>query len=292
MGAALTPEMFRGTAELFSSIALRASATFCRVERDLAYGGHDRHRLDIYLPNDLQPNAPVIVYVHGGGFIQGDKGASNISFYGNIGAWAASLGMVGITMNYRLAPSHQWPAGAEDIASALTWIAANAAAKGFSAANLFLMGQSAGAAHVASYVSMPRLHPETVPLAGAIMLSGIYDISRLEHSPFETAYYGVDPSRFESQSSLSGLIAGDVPCVFTVAEYDGVDFQRQAALVVESWMATRGCWPRMLYLQDANHMSAALGLGCEGDLLSAELAAFIGKFRILGACDSEAAEGG
>jgi triacylglycerol lipase len=43
------------------------------ILRDIAYGGDERHRLDVYLPVGAQGPAPVVIFLHGGGFIRGDK---------------------------------------------------------------------------------------------------------------------------------------------------------------------------------------------------------------------------
>lgn len=275
IGNAIGPELFAGTQALFAPLAPRPAPEVCAVERDIAYGPHARHRLDLFRP--IGEAGAVLVYVHGGGFVQGDKGGPDAPFYNNVGAWAAGQGWLGVTMTYRLAPEHGWPAGAEDVAAAVDWLRANAASCGGGSARIFVAGQSAGAAHVASYLAMTGLHGEAPPVAGAIMLSGLYDVPTLHHSQYEQAYYGTDRGRFAEQSSLPGLIASPIPCLFTVAEYDPPNFQQQAALVVERWFAARNEWPRMLYLPDGNHMSAALGIGREGDPLSAEIAAFIRK---------------
>ena len=277
LGSAMTPQYFGDSIAMFAPLAPKPDAANCTVERDIAYGPHDRHRIDIFQPAGAA-GAPVLLYVHGGGFIQGDKGGPDAPFYNNIGAWAASEGMIGATITYRLAPDHPWPAGAEDLAAAIAWLRANVAERGGDPARIFISGQSAGAAHVASYVALDHLHGDGPTVAGAIMLSGFYDVTRAQHSPFEEAYYGTDASRFSGQSSLAGLIASDIPCMFTIAEYDSFNFQSQAAMLVADWFAARGEWPRMLYLPDGNHMSAALGIGRPGDPLSAEIAAFIRKF--------------
>jgi triacylglycerol lipase len=62
-------------------------------------------------------------------------------------------GMVGVNMTYRLAPQAKWPAAQEDIGSAIAWIKANAAAQGGDPNRIYLMGHSAGASHVANYMS-------------------------------------------------------------------------------------------------------------------------------------------
>jgi len=276
MGPVMGPEIVSGSMALFAPLVLRPTPDICSVERDIAYGPDARHRLDLFRPVAKGAPHPVVVYVHGGGFIGGDKGAEAAPFYNNIGAWAARGNFLGVTMTYRLAPTHPWPAGAEDVARAVGWLMAYAAAHGGDPSRIFLIGQSAGAAHVASFLASPHLHGRKLPVAGAIMLSGIYDVVRLKHGPFENAYYGTDPSRFAEQSSLAGLIATQVPCLFTVAEYDPPLFQNQAAHLTEEWMRAKGALPRLLYLPDGNHMSAALSIGT-GDALEGDLAAFIRK---------------
>ena len=278
LGNTMTPQFFADCNALLAPGALKPDAVGCTVERDIVYGPHARHRLDIFKPAGGTTGAPILLYVHGGGFVQGDKGGPDAPFYNNIGAWAAANGMIGVTITYRLAPDHKWPAGAEDIAAALGWLRDNVAQHGGDPARIFISGQSAGAAHVASYVALTRLHGDGPPVAGAIMLSGVYDIVRAAHSPFEQAYYGTDESRFADYSSLEGLIASSIPLLFTIAEYDPANFQSQAAIVVNDWFAARGEWPRMVYLLDGNHMTGGLCIGREGDPLSLEIAAFIRKF--------------
>ncbi|MDP3737672.1 MAG: alpha/beta hydrolase [Hyphomonadaceae bacterium] len=277
IGSVMRPEMFAETIALFAPLALRPSPDICTVERNISYGPDPRHRLDVFQPATKGGARAIVVYVHGGGFIGGDKGAESAPFYNNVGAWAARSGFIGVTMTYRLAPAFPWPAGAEDLAAVVAWLRANATQHGGDPGRIFLVGQSAGAAHVASYVAMTCFHGDRPTIAGAIMLSGIYDVVRLEHGPFENAYYGTDPSRFPDQSSLPGLIATETPCLFTVAEYDPPLFQRQAALLAEEWFRARRALPRMLFLPDGNHMTAALSLGSSEDSLGGELAAFIRK---------------
>jgi acetyl esterase/lipase len=276
MGPVMGPEIVSGSMALFAPLALRPTPDICSVERDVFYGPDQRHRLNIFRPASGGGPRPIVVYIHGGGFIGGDKGAETAPFYNNVGAWAAKEGYLGVTMTYRLAPAYPWPAGAEDVARAVSWLIEHGAGHGGDPSRIFLIGQSAGAAHIASFLAAPRLHGRTPPVAGAIMFSGIYDVVRLKHGPFENAYYGTDPSRFAEQSSLSGLIETEIPCLFTAAEYDPPLFQTQTALLAEAWFAAKSALPHLLYLPDGNHMSAALSIGT-GDALEGEIAAFIGK---------------
>jgi triacylglycerol lipase len=247
------------------------------IIRDIAYGPHARHRLDVFEGNGGH-DRPVLLYVHGGGFVGGDKVLPGTAFYDNVGSWATQQGFVGVTMTYRLAPDHPWPAGGEDVAAAIRWLRQNIADHGGAADRIFVAGQSAGATHVASYLTMPDLHDAVPPVAGALLFSGLYDVPTLHKGPLENQYFGEDDGLSEQQSSLAGLIAREVPMLFTVAQHDPLNFQKQAAILVHRWFAAKEAWPRMLYLPDANHMSAALGIGGIDQFLAPEIAAFIDHF--------------
>ncbi len=91
----------------------------------------------------------------------------------------------------------------------MQWVADNIAARGGDPARVYLMGHSAGAVHVASYVSHPEFHRvKGGGLAGAILVSGIYDLTAGTAGDPERAYFGADPSRYAERSSLQGF-AGD-----------------------------------------------------------------------------------
>lgn len=277
LGKTINPQVVADCMAIYARLLPNPADAVDRIERDIAYGPHERHRLDIFTNAD-DDNRPVLVYVHGGGFIGGDKHHPNTPFYDNVTAWAVQQGFVGVTMTYRLAPAHPWPAGAQDVAMAVAWLRQHIAAYGASPRRIFLLGQSAGATHVASYIAMNELHDATPPVAGALMFSGLYDVPSLHKGPLELHYYGSDAALAQRQSSLSGLIASDMPMLFTVAEHDPLNFQAQAALLLERWFAAKQVLPRMLYLPDANHMSGALSIGVNGELLATEIAAFIKRF--------------
>ncbi len=266
--------MLEGSQKLFAPYVPRVTPKACAVERDIAYGPDARHRLDVFhSPGGAA--RPVLAFVHGGGFVRGDKGAPDAPFYNNVGAWAASNGLVGVTLTYRLAPGSPWPVGAHDVAMALEWLAGNVARFGGDPGRLFLIGQSAGAAHVAGCVSGHHRRSGVPRLSGAIMLSGVYDLLTLRHSPFEEAYFGSDRARFAEASTLEPLARTDVPCLFTVSELDPPTFQQQALRLVEAFWAARSVWPRMLYQLGHNHISPILQLGTSWDTLGGELLEFI-----------------
>lgn len=94
----------------------------------------------IYTPQGTAP-FPVIVYMHGGGYVVGDLDTQDMIARA-LCAWGEA---VVISVDYRLAPEHKFPAAVDDSYAALQWAAANAASIGGDPARLALAGDSAGA---------------------------------------------------------------------------------------------------------------------------------------------------
>jgi triacylglycerol lipase len=268
LGCDLTPGMVRGTQTIFTE-RFPGMDGAVRIERDRSYGPHERHRLDIFRRDDAA-NAPVLVFVHGGGFVMGDKRSPDTPFYDNVGNFAATAGMIGVTMTYRLAPASTWPSGPDDMAAAIDWLHDNIADYGGDPSRIYLMGQSAGAVHVASYVAHRRPR-----VAGALMISAIYDVAAAHANQFHKAYYGEDESAYPAASTQDALIASAVPLLFSISEFDIADFRKQAAALVGAYGARCGSYPRMLYLAGHNHLSPVLAIGGPDDTLGPEILDFV-----------------
>jgi triacylglycerol lipase len=265
--------MLQGTSALLASLAAPPDAAV-ELTRDLQYGPDLRNRLDVFRKGNPS-RAPVLVYVHGGGFVMGDKTSAGSPFYDNVGQWAAQQGFIGVTMTYRLAPQHHWPCGPEDVAAAVQWLRTHIAAHGGDPQSIYMMGQSAGAAHVAAYLGHDRFHPDGAGIAGAVLVSGIHDPTTQPPNPFSSAYYGDDPATRNEARCTAGLLASPVPLLFTVSEFDPRDFQDQAAQLVQSWHAHKGSYPPLEYLAGHNHLSPAQSIGSAEDDLGPRMARFI-----------------
>lgn len=258
-GPDLSPAMLGGTQQLMADIN-NGLATATQVTRDLAYGPDPRHRLDLFAQGS-PAGAPVLVYVHGGGFVMGDKHTQGSPFYSNVGDFAARMGFVGVTMTYRLAPAHRFPSGVEDMRIFVDWLRANIANHGGDPGKIVLLGQSAGASHIANYLAHAREHSEG--LAGASFMSGIYDVRTSAQNDFNRAYYGDDVAGWGPASALAGLLSSPVPMQFSVAEFDPDDFHKQAAELVTQWTATKRRLPELHYLSGHNHLSPGLCIGSD-----------------------------
>ena len=259
-GRDLTPEMLGGTSKLFAEMNAGIDPA-TKVTRDLAYGPDPRNRLDVFV-RDGAANAPVLVFLHGGGFVMGDKHTEGSPFYSNVGEFAARQGWVGVTMTYRLAPANKFPSGAEDIAAAVAWLRDNVAQYGGDPGKIVLSGQSAGAAHVASYVAHKRFHvAERGGIAGAVLMSGIYDTLNTTPNDFSRAYYGEERAMWGPASMQAGLINSEIPLLVTVSEFDPMDFQVAATRLAGEWGAAKGEFPPLHLLAGHNHLSPAVSLG-------------------------------
>src|ERR1043165_9924573 len=116
------------TLEVYTPLLAVAPKTGVQVERNLAYGPDARHKADIFRAEGLK-NAPVVVFLLGGAYVAGDRDV-NPEVYGNVPMYFARNGMLGVNATYRLAPAAQWPAAAQDVASLVAWLKANAARYG------------------------------------------------------------------------------------------------------------------------------------------------------------------
>lgn len=94
----------------------------------------------VYRPGGTPGPRPGIVYMHGGGFMLGDLDSSDTNAWGI----AQETGAVVLSVDYRLAPEHPYPAAFEDCWAVLTWLARDGAALGVDPTRLAVAGDSAG----------------------------------------------------------------------------------------------------------------------------------------------------
>jgi len=110
-----------------------------RIDIEYGQAAGESLRLDVYLQKGSGPHA-AIVYVHGGGFVTGDKGAISRHYTDPF----IEVGFSLISVNYRLAPKHPFPAAPDDVQSAIAYIKKNAKALRVDPDKLVLLGDSAG----------------------------------------------------------------------------------------------------------------------------------------------------
>jgi acetyl esterase/lipase len=143
-----------------------------RREANVPYGPHARQIMDIYSrPGTIE--APVLVFLHGGGFQTGEP-ASN----GYQGKAALDHGAVFVAMGYRLRPETRFPDSVEDVELGLQWLEHNIAERGGAPNNIYLSGHSAGAMLAAWACFRDSSLPRDL-IKGAVLISGFYDLMRV-----------------------------------------------------------------------------------------------------------------
>ncbi len=126
--------------------------------RNLTYGPAPRHRLDVWRQSTTPTGAPVILYLHGGAWTFGDKREQGRPMLHEF----VRRGWIVVTSNYRLAPTHPWPAQIEDATRVLGWIKKNVATYGGDPARVVVAGGSAGG-HLAALLALTSTDPTWRP---------------------------------------------------------------------------------------------------------------------------------
>jgi predicted esterase len=274
MDSEITPELVATSWSLLRPFHEKAGYQAPKIERDQRYGEHERHRLDVHTSGE-EAGAPVLVFVHGGGFIGGDKVVPGTPQYDHIGAWAVRNGWVGVTITYRLAPEHTWPAGAQDLAAAVQWVRENIDSYGGDPSRIGVAGHSAGCVHVASFL-VGQGGGSLDGISGGCLLSGFYVIpDGAERGPLEVAYFGDKPSA--EISTLPGLLASEIPLIFAIAERDPQFSQSQIANLTAAWYAAKGAVPHVIYSAGHNHISQIGSVGVDDLAMGAQLARFVNR---------------
>jgi acetyl esterase len=136
----LTPDEAR-RAYRTSRAALAAAPARVEEIRELSIPGPaGLLRARLYRPGGAGNTPPGLVYFHGGGFICGDLDTHDGVCRGIVQSAPCAV----VSVDYRLAPEHRFPAAVEDAFAATSWIAANGAALGLDPARLVVAGDSAG----------------------------------------------------------------------------------------------------------------------------------------------------
>jgi acetyl esterase/lipase len=273
MGRVVDPP---NTAKLYTPLQEKEPYAYVKINRDVKYGPHERNVVDIFADDSNFTGRPVFMFVHGGAYIGGIKRAPGSAFYDNIMVFAARHGMVGVNVEYRLAPEFPWPAAAQDLAAAVRFVADNISRYGGDGSQIYLMGHSAGATHAATYVSHPEFHgPNGSGLKGAIFSSAIYDFIKNPPSEGGLAYFGKDPALYAERSSLAGLVKSKVPFMMSTAELDPPVFGEQFALLKEAMCKSeRGC-VRGIVLAKHSHMSESYAINTSDTQFSSQIVEFI-----------------
>ncbi len=176
----------------------------------------------ITYPNKTEPKG-VFLEIHGGGFYLDTAARSDVSNT----RLSDNLGLAVVSVDYRLAPEHPWPAAPDDCVVAALWLIDHAKSE-FGTTRLFIGGASAGATLTMTTILRLRNEGKTTQFEGAVLQYGAYDLSgqtpggRLyQDEYFIKAYAGQAEDRtLPDISPLYGELHGLPPLLLQVGELD------------------------------------------------------------------------
>jgi len=227
-----------------------------RALRDLEYvpGGHERHKLDLYLPG-TGSNWPLIVAVHGGAWTTGSKQSEPAGPFVARGFAVASI-------NYRLSQHAIFPAQIEDCKAAVRWLRANAPKYGYDAKRVGAIGGSAGGHLVAMMLSCRwKQVAQDLPtqlLVGGLSISGLFDLEPLRHAPFLQPDLKLTPGSVARLSPAFFPRPRNAPLYSVAGGDESEEFIRQARLIRDVWGPT--AVPVCETVSAANHLTVLTGL--------------------------------
>lgn len=269
LGTDLGPEILQATHGLFA--VEQEEQGPCRpIAANLAYGAGERQVLDLYAADRGGGRRPIVLFVHGGGFLRGDKGGGDEWPNAGIGRLFSAESCLGAVMNYRLAPAHQWPSGGEDVAAAIAWLRTHAAEYGGDPDRIVLAGTSAGAVHIATFLQLRPDHAKLV--RGAVLLSGIYGYTPLDER--DTLYFG-DAALYSERMPREAIAMTTLPLLLACAEFDPPRFQAEFVGLLQDRLTRHAALPRAHYANGHNHYSMAMHLGTSDRRLADEIIAFV-----------------
>jgi len=147
----LEPPVLRQAMAAMPGSAPGAAEPVARVEDRTLPGPAGEIPVRIYAPSDVR-GLPALVYFHGGGFVIGDLETHD----GTCRSLANAIGCAVVSVDYRLAPEHKFPAGPEDCYAATRWVAEKGAELGIDTSRIAVGGDSAGGNLTAVVALMAR----------------------------------------------------------------------------------------------------------------------------------------
>ncbi|MCQ8183906.1 alpha/beta hydrolase [Parvularcula maris] len=219
------------------------------VERDIAYGGLERQRLDVYTPSAEGPH-PVLVFIHGGSWETGSK-----DDYPWLGRRFAAEGYVTAVINYRLAPEHDYDAFMADTAKAVAFVHENAGRWGGDPERLFLAGHSAGAYNAVQVAAAPEFleaEGKSPAIIDAVAgLAGPYDFLPLDGRVTKAAFGSAKD--LEATQPVNRVTADTPPMLFLHGADDEVVHPRNAARM-EALLSEQGIRTRSVVYDGIDHI--------------------------------------
>lgn len=220
--------------------------------KNIPYGDGGKYNLlDVYYPEETEKPLPVIVSIHGGGYVYGTK-----EVYFHYCMYMASLGFTVVNFNYHLAPKFKFPYQLGEINQVMCWLSENADHFFMDKNNVFVVGDSAGAQLNSQYAAIysnpeyAKLFDFTVPsdvkIRAVALNCGLYSLEAkdsaegtLNTNDLQKAYLGtvIDDKLKARLDVLSNITPAYPPSYVMTSEYD---FLKENAQPMADFLTAKG----------------------------------------------------
>jgi arylformamidase len=266
------------------------------VARDISYAqiaGVDPRllSLDVYYTDPISSKRPVMLFIHGGGWIGGDKDHVAIK-----SEFFTQAGFVFISANYRLSPQAIFPAHVQDVAKAIAWTVKEIGHYGGDPARLFLMGHSAGG-QLVTLVATDDQYLKSFGLSlsvikGVVSLdTAAYDLSyfaslcktKVLPSPYSIPF-GQNPTEWKFASPITYIQAGKhiPPIAVIYSGDDAIGCNVTRKLLSEEFdqkLVSAGIVNELFGAPEKSHAAINDDFGKPGDAISQQTLAFLKKIK-------------
>jgi acetyl esterase/lipase len=237
-------------------------------------GAHKtKHKLDLYLPKD-QKDFPVVLFVHGGAWVIGDK--KDFGIYEALGKMFARQGIGAAVTNYRLSPGVKHPEHVKDVARAFAWVHKNIQTYGGRPDQLFVCGHSAGGHLVSLLATDPAyLAAEGLSLKdvkGALPISGVYGLP----DNMLKEVFGTDAEVRKAAGPVNQVREGCPPFLILYADKD-YPFCDVGSEAFARALRGKKVPAQTQIIKDRNHIDVILRASREDDPCGKALVEFIRK---------------
>jgi arylformamidase len=267
------PEQFKTDwAAFYREIDARTAAVRAEFPHhlDLPFGPNVKQRLDLYLPRGKVTAAPVFLFLHGGGFREGDRAQ-----YGYVAKPFAERGIIAAVASYRLTgEGFVYPSQIEDVKLAVSWLYHRIKRYGGDRMRIYVGGHSSGAI-LAADVGIDRswLKQAGVParaLRGIAPVSALYDLRLTDPTASKKVFWSVYAPTAEQERASPILhvrdpVANAVVAVGSNEQQEFEDFVAGSRAFVEKLNAT-GAHAELIVLEGKSHADTALALSDEHNM--------------------------
>ena len=251
---------------------------------DVPFGDHEKQKLDLYFPEEKPSKAPVFLFIHGGGFREGDR-----SHYGYVAGTFAKRGFITAVTGYRLTPrGFYYPSQPEDIHAALSWLYRNIAEFGGDPEQIYVGGHSVGGILTAEvcvrggWLKEKGLPPDLIkgcaPISTSIVVGdpeaalggGVYAVRKAEGNA-----YVDDPALRQEADPLQNIDTAPPVAFFSAGTGEAILHDSPQVFVKR--LREMGSRAEFLILEDLDHADTALVLGDDQSLLFREIMRMFGQ---------------